>query len=748
MPIREQIILEGVNKTQPLERGIDSLNRKLGAATKAAGAFVIALAAREVIQFGKRIVDTASKFQQYNNQLKLITKGQEDLERVFGLLTKAAVDNRTSFEETLDLFVKLRVSTEALGIAEERVINVTGKLSKALQLAGADGNTAASVIRQFGQAMASGEVRGDEFRSLVEGMGPALSIMARESGITVGELRKMSRAGELTAQRMFEMLESSNSLENAFQSMRPTIGQMETELGDAFDRAIVKTGEATGLTNLYQQAIEGLTDLFNKMAGQEDPFETMTLSQLGQVETIKDLESALEELNDRYLKLLDLGPITALTNFLKDGQTVSEAIELMNATKALIPVLEKRLELARAQAEEDKAAFKAQEELNKSIQDALRPYGDTIDKIEQYKKLDFGSTLDKLRAKQDDAAKSIEKIKEAQQKLLEVTDKNNSEYQKLEEGLKHATKAYEGYGAQIAEIEEKQAHEAVKQEIKSIHERMAKLKEYLAEKQQRYEAYANMLGEVFNDTTKQLEIEYNNRQKIIDDALDSGLISQKRAAELEKALNKKKLEDIEKAERASREKRRLEDFKSKGLTEQQAEDLNENIKLFEKDKGKFIIKNTGDILESLGTFNKKAFEAYKAYSIAEALVNTYKGAAAAIGSGLPPPFNFVAAAAVVAAGMAQVNAIRSQQFQGRRFGGPVTRDQPYIVGEAGPELFVPQSSGSIASNSTLGGKAVTVNFNIDTTDARGFDQLLVERRNVLVNIINDAVTDHGREAII
>jgi chromosome segregation ATPase len=547
---------------------------------------------------------------------------------------------------------------------------------------------------------------------------------------------------------MFEMLESSNSLENAFQSMRPTIGQMETELGDAFDRAIVKTGEATGLTNLYQQAIEGLTDLFNKMAGQEDPFETMTLSQLGQVESIKDLESALEELNDRYLKLLDLGPITALTNFLKDGQTVSEAIELMNATKALIPVLEKRLEIARAQAEEDKAAFKAQEELNKSIQDALRPYGDTIDKIEQYKKLDFGSTLDKLRAKQDDAAKSIEKIKEAQQKLLEVTDKNNSEYQKLEEGLKHATKAYEGYGAQIAEIEKKQADDAVKSQIKSIQENIARLKEHLAEKQQRYEAYANMLGEVFNDTTKQLEIEYNNRQKIIDDALDSGLISQKRAAELEKALNKKKLEDIEKAERASREKRRLEDFKSKGLTEQQAEDLNENIKLFEKDKGKFIIKNTGDILESLGTFNKKAFEAYKAYSIAEALVNTYKGAAAAIGSGLPPPFNFVAAAAVVAAGMAQVNAIRSQQFQGRRFGGPVTRDQPYIVGEAGPELFVPQSSGSIASNSTLGGKAVTVNFNIDTTDARGFDQLLVERRNVLVNIINDAVTDHGREAII
>ena len=36
-------------------------------------------------------------------------------------------------------------------------------------------------------------------------------------------------------------------------------------------------------------------------------------------------------------------------------------------------------------------------------------------------------------------------------------------------------------------------------------------------------------------------------------------------------------------------------------------------------------------------------------------------------------------------------------------GGPVTAHQPYIVGEAGPELFVPNQSGQIVPNNQIGG---------------------------------------------
>ncbi|MBR9841430.1 MAG: hypothetical protein GYB50_26790 [Rhodobacteraceae bacterium] len=54
----------------------------------------------------------------------------------------------------------------------------------------------------------------------------------------------------------------------------------------------------------------------------------------------------------------------------------------------------------------------------------------------------------------------------------------------------------------------------------------------------------------------------------------------------------------------------------------------------------------------------------------------------------------------------------------RAFGGPVSSGRPYVVGEQGPELMVPTSSGVVVPNHQMGGGATTVNQPI-TIDARG-----------------------------
>jgi SLT domain-containing protein len=148
-------------------------------------------------------------------------------------------------------------------------------------------------------------------------------------------------------------------------------------------------------------------------------------------------------------------------------------------------------------------------------------------------------------------------------------------------------------------------------------------------------------------------------------------------------------------------------------------------------------------MNSLGASNKKAFEAAKAFNIANAIMNTYMGATKAIAT-YPFPISLIAAAAVVAAGMAQVSAIRSQQYSGRALGGPVMGNQPYLVGENGPELFTPNSTGSITRNGDLqsGGNTV-VNFNITANDTQGFDELLSARRGLITQIIRDAQLERG-----
>lgn len=72
--------------------------------------------------------------------------------------------------------------------------------------------------------------------------------------------------------------------------------------------------------------------------------------------------------------------------------------------------------------------------------------------------------------------------------------------------------------------------------------------------------------------------------------------------------------------------------------------------------------------QAFGKTSKEIFMIGKAAAIAQAIINTYQGATKALAE-LPPPFNFAAAAAVVAAGMANVAQIQSQQFTGAAMGG-------------------------------------------------------------------------------
>lgn len=78
---------------------------------------------------------------------------------------------------------------------------------------------------------------------------------------------------------------------------------------------------------------------------------------------------------------------------------------------------------------------------------------------------------------------------------------------------------------------------------------------------------------------------------------------------------------------------------------------------------------------------------------------------------------------------------------GRATGGPVNAMTPYMVGERGPELFVPRSSGSIVPNNALAG-ATNVTYNITATDASSFRQMLAREPEFIY-----AVTERGRSSV-
>jgi len=138
----------------------------------------------------------------------------------------------------------------------------------------------------------------------------------------------------------------------------------------------------------------------------------------------------------------------------------------------------------------------------------------------------------------------------------------------------------------------------------------------------------------------------------------------------------------------------------------------------------------------------KASSLFKLKAIRESLMNVFTAGTKALAQG--GVFGPILATGVIATGLAMVSKIRGFEKGGRP---PV--GQPAIIGEAGPELFIPQQAGTIIPNDKLGNMASTnVNITIMANDTEGFDDLLSKRRATVVNIINDALNSQGKEAII
>jgi len=85
-------------------------------------------------------------------------------------------------------------------------------------------------------------------------------------------------------------------------------------------------------------------------------------------------------------------------------------------------------------------------------------------------------------------------------------------------------------------------------------------------------------------------------------------------------------------------------------------------------------------------------------------------------------------------------------FMKREKGGSVSQNTPYMVGEKGPELFVPSSAGSIVPNNALGGGGsssapVTNNYitnNIQALDSKSVAQVFAENRESLLGTVEYA----------
>ena len=81
-------------------------------------------------------------------------------------------------------------------------------------------------------------------------------------------------------------------------------------------------------------------------------------------------------------------------------------------------------------------------------------------------------------------------------------------------------------------------------------------------------------------------------------------------------------------------------------------------------------------------------------------------------------------------------------------GGGIQAGQPAIVGERGREMFIPSTNGTIVPTPDLNGMGTVVNINVSAVDVRGVEQLFLNNRATITNIVNQALNSRGKSNLV
>ena len=108
------------------------------------------------------------------NRLKLVTNSQQELNQATQDTFKIAQNARQEWDSVVQVYQRFSDNAKTLGINMEQTAKLTDTVSKAVAISGASAASAEAALTQFGQALGTGTLRGEELNSVME-QTPALA---------------------------------------------------------------------------------------------------------------------------------------------------------------------------------------------------------------------------------------------------------------------------------------------------------------------------------------------------------------------------------------------------------------------------------------------------------------------------------------------------------------------------------------------------------------------------------------------
>ena len=639
-----------------------------------------AIAAVGLVEFGRRSIQTAANFEQLNVRLKLLTEQNGTFTRSTEIAAEAQKLFGISSVEALEGITNITARLAPLGVGVEDIRTTFVGFNTAAKLAGASSIEASNAFRQLAQALGSGRLQGDEFRSIAEQVPTILAPIAAELGVTVGQLKEFAAQGQLTSDVVIRALKKVE--EDGVASLKALLENDPTQVFKNLQNQIVDLQITIGkallpATKLTTVALTDLTAIINAIPPEITSFVVVTGTLVTAFTVLKPAIVAVIG-TIKTLKALLIG-ITATVGGPLLALIAGVTAGLYGLTKSIIN------------------QNKEQKELNNLLENGSS-------KLLEERIATEENTLAQLRNSdaRGNAKRGIQRQIKEQEKLIATLKKEKDVRKNLESrGFDVSGGTYEVGGIKYD----------------------AATGRALNPPKTGFEAPDPLTkgGKTDKGAAMVKSLQRQIQLKKTEDKFDRDLLQRK--FELMDAL---------------REINKIEDDKTR------IQAIGLETSLFELDKAEMLNKKLKDTVGTSENLKEKFMEIGKSVEegmvqgLTDAVMGTKSLSEAASGvlNNLKRQLVEVAAQRAVSGignfvgglfgggkkgGGGGIGGFLGGLFK-RQAGGPVSRGQSYLVGERGPEVFTPSKSGRISPNSAMGGGTVnniTINVDAGGTDTQG-----------------------------
>ena len=495
-------------------RALNDVDNKTNRLQKSFGGLQRAIAGVGLTILARQAINTSANFQKLNVRLGLLTKATGTFARSQEIAAEAQKSFGLSATEALDGITNITARLAPLGVGVEDIRTTFIGFNTAAKLAGASTMEASNAFRQLAQALGSGRLQGDEFRSIAEQVPTLLAPIAKELGTTVGGLKKFASEGKLTSDVVIRALKKvevegaaslkellKNDHTQVFKDLGNEAENLSRAFGDLLSPAVLPV--IRGITNLTAS----ITAFFNSPVGSTAAiFTGIALAAKGVAIALPIAASAITLFNAKIIMLtsslmglkialagLGIGALllvvggltTAFIKNKKSAEENAEGIKKFNeqlgitveeggeAAEVIAEITKKQRELNEArragsrrriqgeikELEMRQKILKGEEERNDELAKAKKFNDITIRFLKEENKLEqklSGKSNEQITLEQKilDIKKQFDPI-DAEQliKLLEKNEKLKDSVELMEEEKKKAEELKEKFAAVGEEIE-------------------------------------------------------------------------------------------------------------------------------------------------------------------------------------------------------------------------------------------------------------------------------------------------------